>query len=171
MASVRPLDMLVIADGPDDCTGSFLVSRVEEDGALRLRRRGAEEAQGLDFEVVRSSGCGTVPGGCAIQASGNSFWQTIVADAASGRYRLSFFYRAYDPPNMLPKGGPGEVAQVEVRLGPESKLAGTGALECSYQWQRGTLEFVLPGEGTLHIQARAMSDTPVEFTGFSLTQM
>ena len=171
MADVRPLDMLVIADGPEGCIGNFLVSRIEEDGALRLRRRAAEEAQGLGFEVVRSSGCGVVPGECAIQCHGDSFWQTIAAGAASGPYRLSFFYRAYDPPNMQPKGGPGEVAEIQVRLGPTNKLAGTGALECSYQWQRGTLEFALPGGGTLNIQARAMSDTPVEFTGFSLTQM
>jgi hypothetical protein len=171
MADVRGLDMLVIADGPDDCTGNFLVSRIEEDGALRLRRRVPEEAQGLAFTVTRSSGCGVVPGECAIQASGDSFWQTVVAGAASGRYRLGFFYRAYDPPNMKPKGGPGEVAEVQVCLGPASTIAGTRPLECSYQWQRGTLEFALPGGGTLHIQARAMSDTPVEFTGFSLAQM
>lgn len=171
MAQVRPLDMLVIADGPEGCTGNFLISRIEEDGALRLRRYPGEEAQGLEFEVVRSSGCAAVPGGCAIQASGDSFWQTVVHADEEGRYRLGFFYRAYDPPNMLPKGGPGEIAEVQVRLGPESKLAGTGALDCSYQWQRGALEFALPGGGTLQVQARAMSDTPVEFTGFSLAKM
>jgi len=170
-ASVRPLDMITIADGPEGCAGKFLISVLREDGAVQMRRRVPEEAQGLAFTVTRSSGCAAVPGGCNVQASGASYWQTVVRADEAGRYRLGFFYRVYDPVSMQPKGGPGEIAEVQVGIGPASTLAATGPLECSYQWQRGWLEFALPAAGELSIQARALSETAVEFTGFSLTKI
>jgi len=167
---VRPLDMLMIEDGPEGCTGNFLISRLDENGALRLRRPASEEAQGLAFRVRRWSGCGVVPGGCAVQCRGQSYWETELSVAA-GRYVLEFFYRAYDPANMRPKGEPGRIAAVEVSAGPDTVLASTGPLACTYQWQRGRLELSLPGAGSIRIQPRALSDTAVEFTGFTLQAM
>lgn len=170
-ATIRGLDMLTIAAGPEGCTGNFLISRVESDGSLRLRRTAPQEAAGLGFVVRRWSGCGAVPGGCALQCAGDSYWQQVVPLTNPGRYRLGFFYRAYDPAAMAAKGGPGRIAEVRLLLGPTSQLTSSGPLDCSYQWQRAWVEFVLPGAGELCLQAHALGATPVQFTGFSLSAL
>lgn len=169
--TVRPLDMLVTEGGPDDANGNFLISRVEDDETLRVRRMPGEPVADLRFRVLRSSGCPAVPGGCAVQARGEGYWETIIPRVEAGRYRLGFFHRAYAPASMAARGGPGEVARVEVSLGPQGLIATADRLEGSYQWQRAWLEFTVLGEGPLHLRARAQGETAVEYTGFTVEGM
>ena len=166
--TVRPLDVLVIAGGPEHATGRFLISRVLDGETLRVRRLPAEVVSGLEFQVLRSSGCPAVTGGCAVQSQGDSYWETTVPGLEAGAYRLGFFYRAYDPENIKAKSRPGRVAQVEVHLGSGTSLATADKLEASYQWQRQWLSFKVTNQGDAHIRLGALTGTPMEYTGLTL---
>jgi len=165
--SVRPLDMLITAGGPKDASGNFLIAEVIDDETVRVRRYPKTEASGLSFRITRTSGCTVVPGGCMIEACSGSGWTTAVRNVDPGRYRLGFFYRAYDPARMNSRNRPGDVARVTVRNG-ETTLATADHLETSYQWQRVWLEFEMPQAGELTIQAASKGDAAVDYTGFSL---
>lgn len=169
LAAARPLDMLEVMDGCDDEPGRYLIRSVSEDGlAARLRRRPAEPAAGLPFKLIRSSGCPAVPGGCAIECRGDSHWQSAVRGLEPGEYRLGFYFRAYDPPAMKAKGGPGRAARVDVALEGAEAPVSTGPLVTAWHWQRGWLDFTVPETGDVLLQPRAEGDRAVEFTGFSL---
>jgi len=169
LAAARPLDVLDVMDGSEDEPGRYLVRSVTEDGTALLRRRPAESATGLAFKLLRSSGCLAVPGGCAIGCRGESYWQSVVRGLQPGEYRLGFYFRAYDPPAMKAKGGPGQATRVDVALdGADDALASTGPLVTAFHWQRGWLEFSVAEAGDLLFQPRAEGETTVEFTGFSL---
>lgn len=165
---VRPLDMLEVLDGPDHARGRFLVSQTLDEGTLRLRRWPKEPVGGLSFRVLRSSGCGAVAGGCAVEACGASCWQTTIPALTAGRYRLSLYYRAYDPLNMRPGIVPGRLARVQVSLGPDLTLARADDMQASYQWQYGALEFTIPGTEDVVLRLGAADDTPVQYTGIAM---
>jgi hypothetical protein len=169
--TVRPLDVLVIAEGPEHATGRFLISRVLDDETLRVRRRLEEVVGDLAFQIHRSSGCLAVPGGCAVQCRGDSCWETTVPGLEAGLYRLGFFHRTYDPENMKAKIRPGRVAKVEVRLGAQPAqpaLATADELAASYQWQRAWLDLRMTAEADIHVRLGALTDTAVEYTGLTL---
>ncbi len=168
LALARPLDVLEVMDGSEEEPGRYLIRSITEDGTALLRRRPAEPAAGLRFELLRSSGCLAVPGGCAIGCRGESYWQSAVRGLQPGEYRLGFYFRAYDPPAMKAKGGPGRAARVDVALNAADTLASTGPLVTAYHWQRAWLKFTVLEAGDLLLQPRAEGDTTVEFTGFSL---
>lgn len=171
LSTVRPLDVLNILDGPEGATGRFLISKVADDGTLRVRRFPKSPARGLTFEITRSSGCAAVPGGCLIQCRGDSGWQTEVKNLKAGPYRLGFFYRAFDPGHMNASSVPGKAAEVRVFVARNRILARAADLQVSYQWQRGWLNFERLTGGSVSIRAIAATDTPVEFTGFTLVRV
>jgi len=148
--------------------GRFLISQVLDDETLRVRRRLEEVVGGLAFQIHRSSGCPAVPGGCAVQCRGDSYWETTVPGLEAGRYRLGFFHRAYDPGKMKAKSRPGRVAKVEVGVGAEAPLATEEHLEASYQWQSACLDFTMPDEGDICVRLAALAGTAVEYTGLTL---
>jgi hypothetical protein len=164
---VRPLDVLNIPEGPADAKGQFIISHVVDDETLRVRRFPKAAVSGLEFEVTRTSGCAAVQGGCLVQCRGESYWETIVPRLKAGAYRIEFFYRAYDPANMTARATPGDLAKVEVRL-KRKTLATADGLPTSFQWQKAHLDFTMPREGEVCIRVRSKSDTPVEYTGFTL---
>ncbi len=166
--TVRPLDRLEIATGPEGATGRFLVSKVVSDEVLQLRRAAKEAVAGVSFEVMRWSGCGAVPGGCAVQCRGDSFWEVTVDNLPAGRYRLGLFHRAYDPPSMQARGGPGDVVRVEVVRGAADKPVTLEGLRPTYQWQRAWLELDVATAGKVQVRLGARSATAVEYTGVSL---
>jgi len=168
LAVARPLDMLEVMDGSANEPGRYLIRSIDEDGSVRLRRRPGQPAAGLRFQLLRSSGCPAVPGDCAIGCRGESYWQSTVRGLQPGDYRLGFYFRAYDPPAMKARGGPGRAARVDVALAPGTALASTGALATAWHWQRAWLDVTVPQAGDLLVRPRAEGDTPVEFTGFSL---
>ena len=168
LVAARPLDLLEVMDGSEDEPGRYLIRSVSEDGSVRLRRRPETPAANLPFKLLRTSGCPAVPGDCAIACRGESHWQTTVPDLQPGDYRLGFYYRAYDPPAMKAKGGPGLAARVDVAHGSATEPASTGPLMTAWHWQRAWLDFSVPEAGDLLVLPRAEGDTTVEFTGFSL---
>jgi hypothetical protein len=161
--------MLEIADGPEGCTGKFLVSQVIDDEHLKLRRIAASAATGLNFRVRRFSGCNAVPGDCAIEVKAGSDWRTTVP-AKKGDYRLGFFYRAFDPPHMGAKALP--TARIVIRAGknPGRPLARAQQLEVSYLWQRADCPVKLAADGDLTIKVSAGGPEAMQYTGFSLTR-
>ncbi|MEW6359874.1 MAG: SGNH/GDSL hydrolase family protein [Planctomycetota bacterium] len=164
--TVRPLDMLTVAEGPEGALGNFLIAQVVDDETVRVRRFPKDEASGLRFRIARTSGCGAVPGGCMIESRGESGWETAVRIAEPGRYRLGFFFRVYDPANMNAADRPGDAASVTVGIGGNT-LAAADSLESSYQWQRKWLEFDAPQAGQIVIRASSKSDVAVQYTGFT----
>ena len=166
--TVRALDVLTISKGPKAARGRFIVAGVMDDETLRVRRYPKEEMAGLAFEVTRPSGCAVVPGACMLQCRGQSRWQTVVPHLGAGRYRLGFFYRAYDPARMNGRNTPGKAATVAILVGTAGRPAAQSDLVASYQWQRAWLSFDAAGAARASIVVRAKTDTPVEYTGFTL---
>ena len=166
--TVRALDVLTISKGPKAARGRFIVAGVMDDETLRVRRYPKEEMAGLAFEVTRPSGCAVVPGACMLQCRGQSRWQTVVPHLGAGRYRLGFFYRAYDPARMNGRNTPGKAAAVAVLVGTAGRPAAQTDLVASYQWQRAWLSFDAAGAGRASIVVSAKTDTPIEYTGFTL---
>ncbi|PJB76018.1 MAG: hypothetical protein CO095_03045 [Armatimonadetes bacterium CG_4_9_14_3_um_filter_58_7] len=168
MSGVRPLDMLRIADGPEDARGSFLIAEVIDQQAVRVRRFPQQPHAALGFEIVRSSGCGVVPSGCLVECRKGSGWQTTVSDVQPGRYVLGFFYRAFDPMKMDAEHAPGRIVTVNVRMEGNQQLLNAKSLVTSFQWQRAWVHFDVPEVGTPRLRLTGNSATPVQFTGVSL---
>lgn len=163
--TARPLDMLQVSGGGEDASGDFLVSQVVDDETLRVRRFPAESADGLSFELLRSSGCAPVPGGCALQCAGESCWEATATGLPAGDYRLSVFYRAYAPGQMSARYCPGQAARLTVAHGGSAMEQD---LETSFAWRRHStmLRGTEPCDVTVRLQA--CGEVAVQFTGVSL---
>lgn len=160
--AVRPLDTLQILDGPEEVRGNYLVGRVEDDRSIRVRRFLPKPVAGLKFAIVRSSGCTAVAEKNWLQCSGDSYWEATVSNLAPGQYRLGFCHRAYNPTVMTARMIPGRLVRV--------RAAGNVAEpETSFQWQRMWLDFTVRTRGDVILSAAAKTNTPVEYTGFTLT--
>ncbi len=169
---VRPLDVLTTRGATHDATERFLIAKVLDDETIELRRFPKSQPADLMFDIVRSAGCAAVPGGGIIQCRGDSAWQTNVAGIQPGQYSLSFFFRAYDPPNMTAKHRPGRLAHVLItRDSTKETLSTSGYLDTTFHWQRAAVEFTMPRADTVTIRVSARTDTPVEYTGFSLVHI
>ena len=166
-AVVRPLDMLEVVNGPAGTAGRYLLHSVAA-GILQLRRPAKAPATGVTFRVRRWSGCGAVPGGAYVETRGESAWRTELRGLVGGKYRLSFFYRAYDPANMKAKGAPAGTARVEVHLGPAGQAASAQPAEPAYHWQRHSLEFTCAGTSDAVVRLGATGNTLVQYTGVSV---
>jgi len=166
--TVRPLDLLEIADGPDNGTGRFIISQVIDDETVRVRRYPKEEATGLAFEIRRPSGCAVVPEACLVQCAGSSCWQSTVNALEPGAYRLGVFYRAYDPARMNARHRPGLAGAIVVLSTDPAKQLVESKLEMSFQWQRAWIDFALDVGSDVQIMAMPKSRTPVELTGLTL---
>lgn len=167
--TVRPLDVLQIAEGPDGCAGRFLVASVTNDEELVLRRL-AKGAATVNFEIIRSSGCPAVPGGCAVEACGDAGWEATTQRLAAGTYRLSFFCRAFDPKNMTAKARPGAVAEVTVADEAGKLVATKSDFDCTYFCQRTHLIVKQSRPGKLTVRLQAAAGKTVQYTGLTLTR-
>lgn len=165
--TVRPLDCLVIAQGPEGCTGRFLVSKVIDDEHLALRRNAASAGTGLDFEVMRSSGCLAVPGGHMIECSGGDTWHTTLKGLKAGKYEVGVFYRAFDPAAMNATHQPGAVARWTLSGGTPT----TSVLDSCFLWQRATQVVDVSAKGVLSLQVGATGGARAQFTGFSVVKV
>lgn len=164
--TVRPLDVLEIKQGPEGCTGRFLVSQVIDDEHLAFRRNAKSAAEGLDFEVQRSSGCLAVPGGHLIECAGRDTWQTTLKGLQPGDYEVAVFYRAFDPLAMDATHQPGVAARWVLNGGK----AWQGTLDSSFVWQRATQVVTVSAKGALTVTVGATGETPVQFTGLSVVK-
>lgn len=168
-ATVRPLDMLQIAQGLESATGNFLIEKVVSEEHLDLRRAAKAAAEGLDFVITRSSGLNAVPGSSVIEAGPAGSWQATIK-APAGASDLSFFYRVYDPAGMTATSRPGREARGQIEDRTRNMIFVIEPRECSYVWQRHTETLILQKAGKLVLQLRAAGATPVQYTGFSLVK-
>ena len=97
-----------------------------------------------------------------------SEWRTTVSRLEAGRYRLSFFYRAYAPDQMTAKHRPGRVGRVSVAMASGSSLISVDHMEFSFQWQKGSVDFDLPVTGDVVVCVAATSSMLMDWTGFDL---
>ncbi len=164
--TARPLDMLQVSEAPQHAAGSFLVSQIVDDETLRVRRFPEAPVEGVRFELQRSSGCGAVPGGCAVQCARDASWATASAPLPAGSYRLSFFHRAHAPEKMSARSLPDCAGKVTVRLGEalvEHEFA------TSFVWQKHSLIVEVAEACGLTIAAQSTGAAAMEYTGFALT--
>ncbi len=166
--TVRPLDVVVVKEGPHGIQGRFIVARVEDDERLLVRRYPKQEADGVAFEVRASSGCAVAPGGCLVECRDASRWQSAECRLAPGSYRLGVFYRAYDPARMDARHRPGKVARVSVVAADGGRVLAQAELEASFQWQRAWLEFRVAEQTQAVVRLEATSATCAQYTGITL---
>ncbi len=167
--AVRPLDFLQVDHADEGFAGRYIISRVEADGSLRLRRHAPQPAEGITFSVLRRSGCLAVPGGCCIEAAGTSRWAQTVEGLQSGRYEVSFFARAYAPERLSASNRPDWRACVTVSDGVRELHQLTP--ETHFQWQRTAWRFELPDRCSLEVTAASTGDMPVQYTGWRLRRL
>lgn len=166
-STVRPLDLVQVAAGPEGCTGNFLVSAVTDHERLALRRV-AKEPAAVDFTVLRFSGCGAVPGGCALEAGGPAAWEATTPALPAGRYELGYYCRVFDPHAMGAKSRPGAVAKVSVLDRVGKILAESTVPDCTYLWQRARLRVDVTAAGALTVRLSAAPGATVQYTGITL---
>jgi len=140
---------------------------VVDDETLRVRRFPGEPAEGLSFELLRSSGCAPIPGGCALQCAGDSYWEAAARHAPAGEYLLTVFCRAYAPGQMSARYCPGQAARLTVIHGGG---ANEHSLDTGFVWQRYSIPLRLDEPGDMVLHLRAVGEMAVEFTGVSLVR-